>query len=80
MEGLEGEDMTTTLRSELAALQLKRDSLLVQLEETRSRLRDREEKAVQLEAEIERLREQAARQNVLVASLRKRVQVILIHK
>ncbi|KAF6210174.1 hypothetical protein GE061_013276 [Apolygus lucorum] len=68
------EEMTTTLRSELAALQYKRDSLLLQLQETKAQLRKREEKAIQLESEIEQLKEQAARQNVVIASLRKRVQ------
>ncbi|BES94406.1 coiled-coil domain containing 170 [Nesidiocoris tenuis] len=68
------EDMTTTLRSELAALQYKRDSLLIQLNETKAQLRKRDEKAIQLESEIEQLREQAARQNVVIASLRKRIQ------
>ncbi|XP_014254516.1 coiled-coil domain-containing protein 170 isoform X2 [Cimex lectularius] len=69
-----GTDMTTTLRSELAALQYKRDSLLLQLQETKAQLRKRDEKAIQLESEIEQLREQAARQNVVIASLRKRIQ------
>ncbi|XP_073990319.1 coiled-coil domain-containing protein 170 isoform X2 [Rhodnius prolixus] len=70
----EGGDMITTLRSELAALQYKRDSLLIQLQETKCQLKKREEKAIQLESEIEHLKEQAARQNVVIASLRKRIQ------
>ncbi|KAK9507669.1 hypothetical protein O3M35_007475 [Rhynocoris fuscipes] len=73
-EMTESGDMTTTLRSELAALQYKRDSLLLQLQDTKNQLRKREEKAVQLESEIEHLKEQAARQNVVIASLRKRIQ------
>lgn len=38
-------------------------------------MKKREEKAIQLESEIEHLKEQAARQNVVIASLRKRIQV-----
>lgn len=50
--------------------------MFVQLQETKAQLRKRDEKAIQLESEIEQLKEQAARQNVVIASLRKRIQVI----
>ncbi|CAH1407637.1 unnamed protein product [Nezara viridula] len=68
-------DMNTTLRSELAALQYKRDSLLLQLQEAKSQVRKKEERCAQLEGETEQIKEQAARQNVVIASLRKRIQV-----
>ncbi|XP_014283811.1 coiled-coil domain-containing protein 170 isoform X2 [Halyomorpha halys] len=67
-------DMNTTLRSELAALQYKRDSLLLQLQEAKSQVRKKEERCAQLEGETEQIKEQAARQNVVIASLRKRIQ------
>ncbi|XP_030383892.1 coiled-coil domain-containing protein 170 [Scaptodrosophila lebanonensis] len=60
-------DMTTTLRSELAALSYKKDRLASELAETRSVLCARE-------ADCETLRAQAARQTALIGSLQSRLQ------
>jgi hypothetical protein len=89
-------DLTTTLRSELAAMEYKRDRLvsevnrlsarrlvtgiinsisLLQLQETKSSVRSRNQKILELQVEADQLREQAARQNAVVLSLKKRIQV-----
>ncbi|KAE8750207.1 hypothetical protein FOCC_FOCC003015 [Frankliniella occidentalis] len=67
-------DVATTLRSELAALQYKRDRLLAELQDMKGQLRCREQRALELQVESDQLREQAARQSSVIASLRKRVQ------
>ncbi|XP_054261077.1 coiled-coil domain-containing protein 170-like isoform X2 [Macrosteles quadrilineatus] len=73
-EEMTGHDMCTTLRSELAALQYKRDRLLSELQEMKGQLRSRDQRAAELSAETEQLKEQAARQNAIIASLRRRIQ------
>lgn len=97
-------DLTTTLRSELAALEYKRDrlmsevnlgasatgcivnstpftylslSLSLQLQEMKNVVRSRDQRVVELQVEADQLREQAARQNAVVSSLKKRIQVNL---
>ncbi|XP_076239449.1 coiled-coil domain-containing protein 170 [Calliopsis andreniformis] len=67
-------DLTTTLRSELAALEYKRDRLMSELQEMKSLVRSREQRVVELQLEADQLREQAARQNAVVLSLKKRIQ------
>ncbi|XP_017798067.1 PREDICTED: trichohyalin [Habropoda laboriosa] len=67
-------DLTTTLRSEVAALEYKRDRLTSEVQELRGTVRSRDERVVELEVEVDQLREQAARQNAVVSSLRKRIQ------
>ncbi|XP_039285474.1 coiled-coil domain-containing protein 170 [Nilaparvata lugens] len=67
-------DMNTTLRSELAALQYKRDRLLAELQDMKSQLRSRDQRTAELQVETEQLKEQAARQNAIIASLRQRIQ------
>ncbi|KRF81964.1 uncharacterized protein Dvir_GJ19787, isoform B [Drosophila virilis] len=62
-----GIDLTTTLRSELAALSYKKERLTGELAETRSALCSRE-------SDVENLRAQAARQTALIASLQSRLQ------
>ncbi|KAH8377706.1 hypothetical protein KR093_006716 [Drosophila rubida] len=62
-----GIDMTTTLRSELAALSYKKERLSSELSETRGTLCSKE-------AEVENLRAQAARQTALIGSLQGRLQ------
>ncbi|XP_034668694.1 coiled-coil domain-containing protein 170 isoform X1 [Drosophila subobscura] len=62
-----GLDMTTTLRSELAAISYKKERLTGELAETRSALCSKE-------LEIENLRSQAARQTALIGSLQSRLQ------
>ncbi|XP_033346962.1 coiled-coil domain-containing protein 170 isoform X3 [Bombus vosnesenskii] len=67
-------DLTTTLRSELAALEYKRDRLMSELQETKNLVRFRDQRIAELQLEAEQLREQAARQNSIVSSLKKRIQ------
>ncbi|EDW03402.1 GH10524 [Drosophila grimshawi] len=62
-----GIDVTTTLRSELAALTYKKERLTSELAETRGALCGRE-------SDVENLRAQAARQTALIASLQSRLQ------
>nr|CAH7715455.1 unnamed protein product [Callosobruchus chinensis] len=66
-------DVTTSLRSEIAALQYKRDRLQTELEEMRSQVLSRDQRCLELHAEAEQLREQSARQGAILASLKKRV-------
>ncbi|XP_030767167.1 coiled-coil domain-containing protein 170-like [Sitophilus oryzae] len=66
-------DVTTSLRSEVAALQYKRDRLTQEVEEMRSQIRSRDQRCLELQMEAEQLREQSARQNVIISSLKKRV-------
>nr|XP_012232065.1 PREDICTED: coiled-coil domain-containing protein 170 [Linepithema humile] len=67
-------DLTTTLRSELAALEYKRDRLMSELQEMKNVARTRDQRVVELQVEADQLREQAARQNAVVSSLKKRIQ------
>ncbi|XP_033338083.2 coiled-coil domain-containing protein 170 isoform X1 [Megalopta genalis] len=67
-------DLTTTLRSELAALEYKRDRLTSELQEMKSLVRSRDQRIAEMQLEAEQLREQAARQNAVVSSLKKRIQ------
>ncbi|XP_001122546.4 coiled-coil domain-containing protein 170 isoform X2 [Apis mellifera] len=67
-------DLTTTLRSEIAALEYKRDRLMSELQEAKNIARSRDQRVVELQLEADQLREQAARQNSIVSSLRKRIQ------
>lgn len=66
-------DVTTSLRSELAALQYKRDRLTSKLAEMHSQIRARDQRCLDLQLETDQLREQAARQQSIVASLKQRV-------
>jgi len=45
------------------------------LQETKSSVRSRNQKIMELQVETDQLREQAARQNAVVSSLKKRIQV-----
>ncbi|PSN31683.1 hypothetical protein C0J52_24643 [Blattella germanica] len=69
-------DVTTSLRSDIAALQYKRDRLLGELQEMKGQLRSRDQRALELQVETEQLREQAARQNAVIASLKKRIHTL----
>lgn len=66
-------DITTSLRSEIAALQYKRDKLTEEVNEMRNQIRSKEQRCLELQVETDHLREQAARQNVIISSLRKRI-------
>lgn len=50
--------------------------LLLQLQEAKNIARSRDQRVVELQLEADQLREQAARQNSIVSSLRKRIQVV----
>nr|KAF7438528.1 hypothetical protein H0235_000919 [Vespula pensylvanica] len=63
-------DLTTTLRSELAALEYKRDRLM--FEEMKNTVRSRDQRVVELQVEADQLREQAARQNSIELEERER--------
>ncbi|XP_017882526.1 coiled-coil domain-containing protein 170 [Ceratina calcarata] len=67
-------DLTTTLRSELAALEYKRDRLMSELQEMKNLMRARDQRVLELQVEADQLREQSARQNSIVLSLKKRIQ------
>ena len=73
MEEHEQVDVTTSLRSEVAALQYKRDRLTAEVEEMHSQIRSRDQRCLELQVEADQLREQAARQNAIISSLKKRV-------
>ncbi|XP_015172128.1 PREDICTED: coiled-coil domain-containing protein 170 [Polistes dominula] len=64
-------DLTTTLRSELAALEYKRDRLMFELQEMKNTVRSRDQRVGELQVEADQLREQAARQNSIISSLKK---------
>ncbi|XP_076766392.1 coiled-coil domain-containing protein 170 [Xylocopa sonorina] len=67
-------DLTITLRSELAALEYKRDRLMSELQEIKGLMRSRDQRVMELQVEGDQLREQSARQTSIVSSLKKRVQ------
>ncbi|XP_076226582.1 coiled-coil domain-containing protein 170 isoform X6 [Nomia melanderi] len=67
-------DLTTTLRSELAALEYKRDRLTSELQEMKGLVRSRDQRIAEMQMEADQLREQAARQTAIVSSLKKRIQ------
>lgn len=69
-----GVDITTALKSELAVLQYKRDRLTAELEDMRCQFRSRDQRCLELQVEAEQLREQSARQNAIISSLKKRIQ------
>ena len=71
----ESHDAMTALKSELAALQYKRDKLLSELNDMRVQIRNRDQKTMELQTEMENLKEQGARQNAIITSLKKRIQV-----
>lgn len=50
--------------------------LLLQLQEAKNIARSRDQRVVELQLEADQLREQAARQNSIVSSLKKRIQVV----
>ncbi|XP_063990286.1 coiled-coil domain-containing protein 170 isoform X2 [Diachasmimorpha longicaudata] len=67
-------DVTTCLKSELAVLEYKRDRLSAELEEMKSTVRSRDARVLEFQVEADQLKEQAARQNSIISSLKKRIQ------
>jgi hypothetical protein len=51
----------------------------MQLQEMKGQLRSRDQRTLELQVETEQLQEQAARQNAVIASLKKRIQVYCYH-
>lgn len=66
-------DVATSLRSDLAALQFKRERLAEDLKDMHCQLRSREQRCMELQVEADQLREQNARQNAVIISLKKRL-------
>ncbi|XP_065158638.1 coiled-coil domain-containing protein 170 isoform X2 [Atheta coriaria] len=66
-------DVTTSLRAEVAALQFKRDRLSEELNDSKTQMRIREQRCIDLQAEADNLREQAARQHAVIASFKQRI-------
>ncbi|CAH1110880.1 unnamed protein product [Psylliodes chrysocephalus] len=73
MEHEDDLDIATTLRSEIAVLQFTRDRLQNELEEMKNAMALRDQRCLELKVEADQLREQAARQNSTISSLRKRI-------
>lgn len=53
MESSDDVDVTTTLRSELAALQYKRDRLTAEVEDMRSQIRTRDQRCLDLQVKFD---------------------------
>lgn len=66
-------DITTSLRGEIAGLQYKRDRLNEELNEMKCQFRNRDQRCMELQVEADQLREQTARQNAVISSLKKRI-------
>ncbi|XP_073949268.1 coiled-coil domain-containing protein 170 isoform X2 [Choristoneura fumiferana] len=69
-----GNDVITTLRSDLAGLQYKRDKLLSETSDLKNQMLSRDQRILEQQVEIDHLREQNARQNAIISSLRKKIQ------
>ncbi|XP_050521458.1 coiled-coil domain-containing protein 170 isoform X2 [Daktulosphaira vitifoliae] len=72
-DSMSSREIISTLKSELAALQFKRDRLVSELQDTKGQLKSRDQRTAELEAETEMLKEQQVRQNSIIASLRNRI-------
>lgn len=69
--------MSVQLRidNRIVSLNVLRSRPVLQLQEMKSVVRSRDQRVVELQVEADQLREQAARQNSVVSSLKKRIQV-----
>ncbi|XP_075974856.1 coiled-coil domain-containing protein 170-like isoform X2 [Anticarsia gemmatalis] len=74
MEADVGNDIVTSLRSDLAALQYKRDKLISENSDLKNQMLSRDQRILEQQVEIDHLREQNARQNAIISSLRKKIQ------
>nr|XP_026500703.1 coiled-coil domain-containing protein 170 isoform X1 [Vanessa tameamea]XP_026500714.1 coiled-coil domain-containing protein 170 isoform X1 [Vanessa tameamea] len=74
MEADVGNDVVTSLRSDLAALQYKRDKLLSENNDLKNQMLSRDQRILEQQVEIDHLREQNARQNAIISSLKKKIQ------
>lgn len=68
------EDIITTLRSDLAGLQYKRDKLISENSDLKNQMLSRDQRILEQQVEIDHLREQNARQNAIISSLKKKIQ------
>ncbi|XP_061382736.1 desmoplakin isoform X5 [Danaus plexippus] len=69
-----GNDLITTLRSDLAGLQYKRDKLISENSDLKNQMLSRDQRILEQQVEIDHLREQNARQNAIISSLKKKIQ------
>nr|XP_037870454.1 coiled-coil domain-containing protein 170 isoform X2 [Bombyx mori] len=69
-----GNDVITALRSDLAGLQYKRDKLISENGDLKNQMLSRDQRILEQQVEIDHLREQNARQNAIISSLRKKIQ------
>ncbi|XP_063893704.1 coiled-coil domain-containing protein 170 isoform X2 [Helicoverpa armigera] len=74
MEADVGNDIITSLRSDLAGLQYKRDKLISENSDLKNQMLSRDQRILEQQVEIDHLREQNARQNAIISSLRKKIQ------
>ncbi|XP_047530531.1 coiled-coil domain-containing protein 170 [Vanessa atalanta] len=74
MEADVGNDVVTSLRSDLAALQYKRDKLISENNDLKNQMLSRDQRILEQQVEIDHLREQNARQNAIISSLKKKIQ------
>ncbi|CAH1646648.1 unnamed protein product [Spodoptera littoralis] len=73
MEADVGNDIITSLRSDLAGLQYKRDKLISENSDLKNQMLSRDQRILEQQVEIDHLREQNARQNAVISSLRKKI-------
>ncbi|XP_072939058.1 coiled-coil domain-containing protein 170 [Epargyreus clarus] len=69
-----GTDVITSLRSDLAGLQYKRDKLISENTDLKNQMLSRDQRILEQQVEIDHLREQNARQNAIISSLKKKIQ------
>ncbi|KAL0880898.1 hypothetical protein ABMA27_002070 [Loxostege sticticalis] len=74
MEADAGTDIITALRSDLAGLQYKRDKLISENSDLKNQMLSRDQRILEQQVEIDHLREQNARQNAIISSLKKKIQ------
>ncbi|KAL4715588.1 hypothetical protein ACJJTC_009214 [Scirpophaga incertulas] len=73
MEADAGTDIITALRSDLAGLQYKREKLLSENSDLKNQMLSRDQRILEQQVEIDHLREQNARQNAIISSLKKKI-------
>ncbi|CAF4847502.1 unnamed protein product [Pieris macdunnoughi] len=69
-----GNDIVTALRSDLAGLQYKRNKLISENSDLKNQMLSRDQRILEQQVEIDHLREQNARQNAIISSLKKKIQ------
>ncbi|CAH0714405.1 unnamed protein product, partial [Brenthis ino] len=67
-------DVVTSLRGDLAGLQYKRDKLISENSDLKNQMLSRDQRILEQQVEIDHLREQNARQNAIISSLKKKIQ------